>query len=339
MSCPDTAVCRGYHTSSAGIARKSHPGGASLALGLLLRQRGIPPTIYELRSKLTPQELAKPSGMLDLHDESGLRVMRECGLWDSFQAAVGDCSEACRVLNPQSTVLHTDEGELASRPEITRNALTKLLIENLPSDFVKWNHKTTGPFYGGAQLVTVTVRNSHLVELNGSGTLYALGGGNGIMTHRGPQDSIRHWAKAAALEGKSAAEVKMTLLSDDNLFSKWARWEHCTDATLVGDAAHLMTPWGGEGVNMALWDSLDLEHALGGVLEAEDAAAWQAALEPRFSEYEEAMLLRAKEKAEERAKNKDMFLSENGGQAMADMFKMFEDMEGGNWGFVNQRPD
>ncbi|KAJ8097677.1 salicylate hydroxylase [Lipomyces tetrasporus] len=351
-----------------------------LALGLLLRQRGIRPTIYELRSKLTPQELAKPSGMLDLHDESGLRVMRECGLWDSFQAAVGNCSEACRVLKPQSTVLHTDEGELASRPEIARNALTKLLIENLPSDFVNdrdhaldlgangtatydfvvgadgaWSRVRKlltdfKPYYSGAQLVTVTVKNSHLVELNGSGTLYALGGGNGMITYRGPQDSIRvyaavsapreHWAKAAALEGKSAAEVKMTLLSDDKLFSKWAsplqdllatacdedtkdnpaalptftpsplymlpigsRWELCTGATLVGDAAHLMKPWAGEGVNRALWDSLDMAHALGG--------------------HEEAMLLRAKEKAEETA---NMFLSENGGQAMADMFKMFEDM-------------
>jgi 2-polyprenyl-6-methoxyphenol hydroxylase-like FAD-dependent oxidoreductase len=398
-------------------------GPSGLALSLLLQQRGICPMIYELRSKPTPEELAKPSGMLDLHEESGLRVMRECGLWDGFQAAVGDCSEACRVLNPQGTVLHTDEGELSSRPEIARNALTNLLIKNVSSDFVKWNHKitavrhahnaTTGateitldlganstatydfvvgadgawsrvrklltdikPFYSGAQFVTVTLRNAstkypHLVELNGSGTLYALGGGNGIMTHRGPQDSIRvyaavstqheHWAKAAGLEGKTAAEVKTMLLGDDKLFGKWApplqdllatacdedtkdnpnspadilplymlpidhRWEHRTGATLVGDAAHLMTPWAGEGVNIALWDSLDLARALGGVPEAENAAAWQAALEPRVREYEEAMLARAQEKAEETAKNKDMFLSENGGQAMADMFKVFEGM-------------
>jgi hypothetical protein len=40
-----------------------------------------------LRSKPTPEELPKPSGMLDLHEESGLRVMRECDLWDGFQAA------------------------------------------------------------------------------------------------------------------------------------------------------------------------------------------------------------------------------------------------------------
>lgn len=224
--------------------------------------------------------------------------------------------------------------------------------------------------------MTVTLRNAstkypHLVELNGSGTLCALGGGNGIMTHRGPQDSIRvyaavstpleHWAQAAGLEGKTAAEVKTTLLGDDKLFGKWApplqdllatacdedtkdnphspadilplymlpvghRWERRTGATLVGDAAHLMTPWAGEGVNTALWDALDLARALGGVPEAENAAAWQAALEPRVREYEEAMLARAQEKAEETAKNKDLLLSENGGQAMADMFKMFEEM-------------
>ena len=51
------------------------------------------------------------------------------------------------------------------------------------------------------------------------------------------------------------------------------------------------------------------------------------ALEPRVREYEEAMLARAQGKAEEKAKNKDIFLSENGGQTMADMFKMFEEIE------------
>jgi 2-polyprenyl-6-methoxyphenol hydroxylase-like FAD-dependent oxidoreductase len=400
-------------------------GPSGLALGLQLQQRGFRPTIYELRSKPTAQELAKPSGMLDLHEESGLRVMQECGLWDGFQAAVGDCSEACRVFNPQGTVLHTDEGELSTRPEIPRNALTSLLIDKLSEDCVKWNHKITGvrdahnqttgateitldlgvngsetydfvvgadgawsrvrklltdvkPFYSGAQFLTVTVRNAstefpHLVSLNGSGTISALGGGNGIMTHRGPQDSIRvyaavstpyeHWVQAAGLDGKTATEVKTMLLADDALFGKWApklqdllatacdedtkdnpgpadilplymlpvghRWKHRAGVTLIGDAAHLMTPWAGEGVNLALWDSLELAHILGAIPEVEDAAGWEAALEPRMREFEEGMLTRAQEKAEETAQNKDMFLSENGGQAMADFFKAaYGDMAG-----------
>ncbi|KAF2462812.1 salicylate hydroxylase [Lindgomyces ingoldianus] len=393
-------------------------GPSGLALGLLLQQRGMHLTIYELRSKPTPEELAKPSGMLDLHKESGLRAMSECGLWDGLQAAFGDCSEACRVLDPQATVLHTDDGEHSTRPEVARNALTKLLLENILGDFIKWNHKVTAvqrarnattnaieimldlgangtetydfvvgadgawsrvrklltdvtPFYSGAQFITATLRNAsskypHLVALSGSGTLSALGGGNGILTHRGPQDSIRvyaavstsheHWAEAVGLGGKTAAQAKIVLLGDDKLFGKWApslqdllatacdedtkdnpgspadiapmymlpighRWETRMGATLVGDAAHLMTPWAGEGVNIALWDSLDLAHTLGGMPEAENAAKWQEALEPRLRGFEEGMLTRAKEKAEETAKNKDMLLSENGGQAMADMFR------------------
>jgi 2-polyprenyl-6-methoxyphenol hydroxylase-like FAD-dependent oxidoreductase len=361
--------------------------------------------------------------MLDLHEKSGLIVMREYGLWDSFQAAVGECSESTSVLRPDGTVLHTDEGELASRPEIARNALTNLLLQNVPSDIIKWKHKitiirsnrssTTGateitldlgengaatydlvvgadgawsrirkllsdaqPFYSDAQYVTATVRHvstkyPHLLELNGSGTLLAVGGGNGIMTHRGPQDSIRvyacvstpyeHWDAAAGLKGKTAAEVKTTLLSDDKLFRRWApalqhllttacdeetkdnpgceadikplymlpvgyRWEHQTGLTLIGDAAHLMTPWGGEGVNLALWDSLDLAHVLAAVPDAVDATAWQDMIEPRMRAFEEAMLARAQVKAEETVRNRDMFLSDNGAQAMADFFKKYEDM-------------
>ena len=399
-------------------------GPSGLALGALLLRRGIRPTIYELRNKPSPEELAHPSGMLDLHEESGLKVIRECGLWDGFQAAIGDCSEASRILHPhEGTLLYSDQGELASRPEIPRNSLTKLLINTVPSDCIKWNHKimavrdgrnaTTGatevtldlgangiatsdfvvgadgawsrvrklltdvkPSYSGTQYVTATVRNvstkfPHLVELNGSGTLAALASGNGIMTHRGPQDSIRvyaavstpheHWAKAVGLESKTAAEVKETLLGDDKLFSKWApplkdllatacdeetkdhpgspadilplymlpighHWKHHPNVTLIGDAAHLMTPWGGEGVNLALWDSLDLAHALEGVPEAKDVTAWQAALEPRMLEFEETMMTRAQEKATETSKNKDLFLSEKGGEAMVDMFKRYQDL-------------
>lgn len=367
---------------------------------------------------MTREELGRPSGMLDLREESGLKVMRECGLWDKFQAATGECSETWKVLNPQGIELHVSEGGLDSRPEISRNSLTNLFVNSVPSECINWNHKITAvrdarnpatgateitldlgangqatydfvvgadgawsqvrnlltevkPFYDGAQFVTVTIRNAstkypRLTELCGSGSLMALGGKNGIITQRGPQDSIRvyaivstveeHWVEAAGLKDKPAVEFKSALLDNDKLFRNWApllkelvatacdedtkdrpdapaevwplrrlpvytRWEPRTGATLVGDAAHLQPPWSGEGVNLALWDSLDLADAISGVPEVEDAASWQAALEPRIREYESKMFARADENGEETVQSRDTMLSEHGGQAMANMMK------------------
>jgi 2-polyprenyl-6-methoxyphenol hydroxylase-like FAD-dependent oxidoreductase len=87
-----------------------------------------------------------------------------------------------------------------------------------------------------------------------------------------------------------------------------------------------MAPWAGEGFNLALWDSLNLAHLLASVPEVADGVAWEAGLELRIREFEEAMLARAQEKAEETIRNRGMFMSENGTQAMADFFKMYEDM-------------
>ncbi|KAK3331843.1 salicylate hydroxylase [Cercophora scortea] len=398
-------------------------GPSGLALGLLLNQRGIRTTIYELRSKPSQEELAKPSGMLDLHEESGLKVMRECGLWDAFQAALGDCAESMRVLNHDGVIVHEHDGQHASRPEIPRNALANMFMERMPTDIIKWDHKIfsatrtrneiTGaveisldlgpngtatydfvvgadgawsrirkllsdikPFYSGALLVAAVMRHAstkypHLVELNGPGSLMALGHHNGILTHRGPQDSIRvsaaistadeEWAVTTGLEGKTPAEIKAPLLDDPKLFRDWApllkelfatacdeeekdnpgsavnilplymlpvgyRWEHQTGVTLLGDAAHLMTPWAGEGVNLALWDSLDLAYAIAAVPQTVDAAAWQAELDPLVKGFEDVMLTRATEKAKLTARNMDICLGEDGAKGLRDAFRMYTEM-------------
>lgn len=134
-----------HHAASTGQARPRIAivggGPAGLALGLLLHKRGIPFTIFELRQEPSDEELAKPSGMLDLHDESGLAAIRECGLFNQFLQLTGECTEANKVADMHGSILYADEEGLSEHPEISRHALTKLLSSHLPPEVIKWDHK------------------------------------------------------------------------------------------------------------------------------------------------------------------------------------------------------
>lgn len=393
-------------------------GPAGLTVGLLLHRHGIACTIFELRQKPTNEELAKPCGMLDLHEESGLLAIKECGLFDEFQQLTGECSEAQKVADMNGKILYRDEGEMSERPEISRYALSKLIISHLPSETIKWGHKLLSatsstaagrteteldfghhgkqafdlvigadgawsrirnlltdvkPHYAGLVLVTVTIREvtkryPHLAELVGLGTFSALGLRHGVMSQHGPQDSARiyvfltvedeHFPTKSGLTGQTAVAAKDKLLSDDTLLGRWgptikelvtvaceedsadnpgakvdikpiytlpigSSWEHKVGATLIGDAAHLMCPWAGEGVNVAMWDSLLLTRAIVKAHEfstGQGAAAFQSALDPFIKEFEVDMLARAKEKAEETYSNGQMMFGEDAATAFVDFF-------------------
>jgi 2-polyprenyl-6-methoxyphenol hydroxylase-like FAD-dependent oxidoreductase len=80
------------------------------------------------------------------------------------------------------------------------------------------------------------------------------------------------------------------------------RWEHRPGVTLLGDAAHLMSPFGGDGANLAMQDGADLALALAG---GED---WRAAVR----EYEAAMFARSEPSAAGARDAIDQVFSENG---------------------------
>lgn len=395
-------------------------GPAGLTLALLLRARGIKSTIFELRQKPTEEELAKPSGSLDLHEESGLAAIRECGLWDEFIRLTGDCSEAQKVADKDGIILHEDQGELSDRPEISRHALIKLLASHLPEASIKWLHRlksvtqfqttsTTSPRvqldfgvhgihfvdlvvgadgawsqvrsmltavrpnYVGTQNITLTIRQltlkyPHLDALIGRGSFSALGLRHGVMSQRGPLDSARIYvflttpdeqaAFTLGLANKSASAAKKILLTNDALLGDWGEtmkdlvalacdeetmdnpdavvdirplytlpigisWEHNPSATLVGDAAHLMCPWAGEGVNLAMWDSLSLAHVISNAVQSTEqtGASFSSRLGPLLKEFEQTQASRAKEKAEETDRNGKMLFSEDGAQAFAKFFQ------------------
>jgi 2-polyprenyl-6-methoxyphenol hydroxylase-like FAD-dependent oxidoreductase len=112
-------------------------------------------------------------------------------------------------------------------------------------------------------------------------------------------------------------------------------WTHRASATLLGDAAHLMTPFAGEGVNLALRDALDLAGAItrawdaapGDNAEGHDSSpqerrnAFKAALDPLVQDFETAMIKRGEEAAEETWGNLQLFFGEDAAKKVAAMFQ------------------
>jgi hypothetical protein len=68
-------------------------------------------------------------------------------------------------------------------------------------------------------------------------------------------------------------------------------WEHRPGVTLVGDAAHLMTQFAGEGVNLAFEDSMNLAHA---ILEAAKKDGKSDKLDDKIKAFEKDMFKRAR---------------------------------------------
>jgi len=87
------------------------------------------------------------------------------------------------------------------------------------------------------------------------------------------------------------------------------KWTTKPGVTLLGDAAHLMSPFAGEGVNLAMIDGHDLAFA---ILRAVKGAPIGEALK----NYEEIMSSRGQEKAQESADNIDLFFHKESPQPL-----------------------
>jgi 2-polyprenyl-6-methoxyphenol hydroxylase-like FAD-dependent oxidoreductase len=120
------------------------PGGLTLAR--LLQLKGADIKVYE---RDVNKGVRVQGATLDLHDDSGLKALREAGLMEAFKENYRQGADKMRILDKHANILldeHTSPNnktfdEAIFRPEIDRGPLRKILLESLAPDTVVWDSR------------------------------------------------------------------------------------------------------------------------------------------------------------------------------------------------------
>ncbi|MFZ4240326.1 FAD-dependent oxidoreductase [Streptomyces murinus] len=200
----------------------------------------------------------------------------------------------------------------------------------------------TGISFVETDLLDADARHPRSAALIGGGFFISLGGDRGFLAHRETDGSLHVYTAVRVDEGwlgtidfGDTAAAKAAVLAgfegwDEGLRGLVAdadgpltprhihalpadhRWDRVPGVTLLGDAAHLMSPFAGEGANLAMYD---------GALLAEAIAAHPNDPELALTAYESALFPRSQASATESAANLDTMFSDNGLTQMAAFFR------------------
>ncbi|CAN5714455.1 NAD(P)/FAD-dependent oxidoreductase [soil metagenome] len=203
------------------------------------------------------------------------------------------------------------------------------------------------PVYAGICFIEIGfsgVERHHAASVDaiGSGTLMAVAPGKGIIAHRNRDGSMRGYAALTKPEdwidaiGREAARVAITSVAKH--FDGWAAavvsmitdseidprprpihalpvghsWDRVPGVTLVGDAAHLMSPFAGEGANLAMYDGAELAKALVSCPDNVEAA---------LNTYERELFSRSAGVALQSAQNLNRFFGDDAPQSVVSLFR------------------
>lgn len=199
--------------------------------------------------------------------------------------------------------------------------------------------------YNGISMVELNVEDAYkqypdLAGFNKNGKMMAFGDHKAILGQVNGDGRIKvymsyqmDYEEFEKFKGMSKSEIKEQLLQD---FSDWDedlkkyieyagddvllrriyklpigfKWENQSNLTLIGDAAHLMSPFAGEGVNMAFYDAYLLAKALKENNNLQDA----------LKEYEACMYEASEQSASESQANLEEMFGDDAAQKFGDFF-------------------